>query len=116
MTSNPYRKPWMSDDQSECHEFLADIFYGFHHINGKIKPFGSGLKINLYSSKMGTYDFDGLTRAVVLAHDRMIRVEIVPSGPQMIGMTLFKRHTREGRLHKRHPTIEEAIATHRGKP
>jgi len=105
-----HKKDWMSDDQWECYQMLADIYFGFHHIHGKLHPWGSGIKLNTYQvGSFATFDFDGLTRAVVMSHDRMIRLEIVPSGPGMLGLVLFKRHKRDGSMYERHPTIEQAI-------
>lgn len=110
MEKQPYRKDWMSDDQYECYEFLADIFLGFHHIHGKLHEWGDGIKLNTsQTGSFATFDFDGLTRAVVMAHDRMIRFCIEPSGPGMLGLVCHKRHKREGRMSERHPTIEQAI-------
>ena len=110
---NPYRKPWMSDDQWECYQLLADLYLGFHHVHGALHEWGDGIKFNTYITRLATFDFDGLTRLVLLAHDRMIRVEVIPSGPRMIGLTLHKRHKRDGSMYERHPTIETAIAAHR---
>lgn len=109
-----YRKDWMSDDQWECYQMLADLFLGFHHISGKLHNWGTGIKLNTtQTGSFATFDFNNLTRAVIMAHDRMIRFEIEPSGPGMLGLTLFKRHTREGLMHERHPTIEDAISSAR---
>lgn len=107
--------PWMTDDQFEGFLFLCDLFYGAHHILGNVKPCGRGIEINSRNSGFSTFDFNGLTRAVVMAHDRMIRFEIEPSGPGMLKLCLHKRHTREGRMDERHPTIEEAIDSIRKK-
>lgn len=101
---------WMTDDQWECFEMLCDLFYGVHHIQGKIKPCGKGIEINTRASNWAaSFDFNGLTRAVVMAHDRMIRFEIEPSGPGLLKLCLHKRHKREGAMHERHPTMEQAI-------
>jgi len=109
------RLDWMSDDQWECYEMLGDLFLGFHHVTGRLHEWGTGIKLNTTSvDAFATFDFDRLTRTVVMAHDRMIRVEICPSGPGMLSLVLFKRHTREGPMHQRHPTIEEAISAIRG--
>jgi hypothetical protein len=108
------RAAWMTDDQWECARMLADLFYGFHHIMGTIKPCGSGIEINSRNGTWSTFDFDGLTRAVVLAHDRMIRFEIDRSGPGLLKIMLHKRHSREGRMQERHPALEEAIFRIRG--
>lgn len=109
-----YRKDWMSDDQWECAEMLADLFFGWHHVQGEIKQLGSGIKLNTSASNWAaTFDYDGLTRAVVMAHDRMIRFEFRPSGSRLMQLVLHKRHTREGAMHERHPTLEEAIVAAR---
>ena len=104
--------PWMNADQKECFELLCDIHGGGNHLFGKIYPSGEfGIYINSTCSHcMSTFDYSNLTRAVVLAHDRMIRFQIEPSGPGMLRLVAHKRHSREGRMHERHPTIEDAIA------
>jgi hypothetical protein len=106
------RYPWMNSAQKECFELLCDIHGGGNHLFGKLYPMGeTGLYINsTCSNYMSTFDFSNLTRAVVLAHDRMIRFQIEPSGPGMLKLTACKRNSREGRMHERHPTIEDAIA------
>jgi hypothetical protein len=108
-----YRKDWMTDDQYECFELLADLFRGFHHVYGEPREFGHGIALNIRSHRLATFDFDALTTAVFLAHDRMIRIEIQPSGPGMVKICLHKRHKRDGMMYERHPTIEEALATYR---
>lgn len=102
--------PWMTDDQCECYSMLCDLFSGEHHVSGKLHEWGTGIALNTYQvGAFSTFDFDKLTRAVLMAHDRMIRFSIEPSGPGMLKLTFFKRHTRDGRMCERHPTIEEAI-------
>ena len=108
------RQDWMSDDQYECACLFADVVGGFHHIYGKLKAWGDGVETNVLGS-WATFDFDQLTRIVVLGHDRMIRIEIQASGPRMFRVVMHKRHTREGRMSQKHPTIESAILTVRGK-
>jgi len=104
------RQDWMSDDQWECTEMLADLVGGFHHVTGKIKPCGEGIESSGYNFNLATYDFDGLTRLVLLAHDRCIRAEIRPSGPGMLKLALSKRTRRQGgHMWERHPDIENAI-------
>lgn len=111
-----YRLPWMTDDQWECFDFIAWNLGGFHHVRGKPKPCGTGIEINLPSGRWATFDFSSLTRLVVSAHDRCIRVEIDSSGPRLLKFVIHKRHSREGKMHKRHPTIEDAIASIRPAP
>jgi hypothetical protein len=108
---NAYRKDWMSNDHWECYEFLADLFHGFHHICGRLHEHGDGIALNCTnaSNRFATFDFDYLTRAVLMAHERCIRFSIEPSGPGMLKLILHKRHKREGSMYERHPTIEQAI-------
>lgn len=94
--------------------FLADIFLGFQHILGDIKADNDGIVLVTSSQNWAaTYDYDGLTRAVVMAHDRMIRVEFLPSPAGKMKLGLSKRSSRDGAMSLRHPTLEEAIATTR---
>ena len=95
-----YRKDWMSDEQWECSRMLADLVGGFHHCE-KIKGFGLGIEMN-YSGELATFDFDRLTRAVIMAHDRAIRFAVSSSGPGRIKLMLHKRQ-REGGMSQRHP-------------
>ena len=110
---NDYK--WMNDFQWECFEMLSDICGGSHHIGGTIRPSGNdGIHINLtYGFSASTFDFNHLTTAVLMAHDRCIRFEIRPSGPRMLGVYLHKRTMREGDISERHPTIETAIDSYR---
>lgn len=106
---NDYK--WMTDNQWECFEMLCDLCRGAHHIGGKVKPCGNGIEINIrYGFSAATFDFSGLTEAVIMAHDRCIRFEIEPSGPGMLKLIFHKREGREGLVWQRHPTLEQAIS------
>lgn len=106
------RYPWMTSDQRVCYEFLCDLYLGEHHLHGKLHEWGRGIRLNTHHvHSFATFDFDKLTRAVVMAHDRCIRFVIEPSGPGMLGLVCFKRHKRDGQMSERHPTIETAIET-----
>jgi len=108
-----YRKDWMSDDQWECAEMLADLYGGFHHLYTDIKDHGYGIEISVPFFRLATFDFSALTIAVFMAHDRMIRLSLGQSGPHMVKLVLHKRHKRDGRFHERHPTIDDALASYR---
>jgi hypothetical protein len=105
------RLDWMDDTKWECAKFLAELFGGFNHLYGKFHEARGGLYINCTnaSNKFATFDFDYLTRAVIMAHDQSIRFSIEPSGPGMLKLCATKRATREGRMSERHPTLEDAI-------
>lgn len=103
----------MSPDQVECLNLFSDLVGGDHHITGNVYECGRGIRVSIFSGTLATFDFDGLTRLVFLAHDRCIRVELISSGPSRVGIALHKRHTREGSSSQRHPTITEALERHR---
>lgn len=62
---------------------------------------------------LATYDFDLLTRLVVLCHDAAIRMELSSANPRNVRLT-FHQRVREGRMSQRHPTIEQAVEMLRG--
>lgn len=94
--------------KEEATQFFADLFGGEHHINAEVKEHGRGWAI-ITSKDFATYDFNHLTKLVLLSHERCIRAEI--DGCNKFGsirIAIWKRQ-REGDIMKRHPTIEEAI-------
>ena len=60
--------------------------------------------------ELATYDFNLLTRLVVMCHDLCIRVSVSPHGPKHLQL-MFHPRQREGGMSDRHPTIEEHIKT-----
>ena len=103
----------MSADQRFCFDLLADCFGGAHHVPHNVRKCGYGIRVSVGSGQLSTFDFDRLTRLVFLAHDRCVRVEITSSGPGRVGIALHRRHTRDGCMGQRHPTLDGAIALHR---
>ncbi|OHD26879.1 MAG: hypothetical protein A2Y38_15470 [Spirochaetes bacterium GWB1_59_5] len=105
--------PWMTDDQFECWCMFCDLMGGEHHVFGKVKPATDrGISIaELSCGGWSTFDFDRLTSAVVMAHDRCIRFSVSPCNMQYLRFQLHKRHEREGQMSARHPTLEEHTAT-----
>ena len=101
--------PWMDENQFKCFQMLDDFFGGTHHFDGKVKEWGAGIEINTSQHKFATFDFNGLTKLVVMAHDRAIRVEILPSGPGRLRLVLHYRGKREGRTFEIHPTLEDHL-------
>jgi hypothetical protein len=106
---NSYRKDWMTDDQWLLSLFLCRLFSGFHHVPSEVKSCGRGLMLNFRPNSMSTFDFDDLTKLVVMAHNWGVRAEIGGSGPAMIKLMLWKRHVRDGNISQRHPTIDQAV-------
>ncbi len=66
------------------------------------------------SGDLATFDYDELTRLVFLAHDHSVRLAIKSHGPGRIALMFWPR-TREGDLTRRHPTLEQAVATFRAR-
>lgn len=104
------RFPWANDAQWECLRMLADLTRGFHHLFGKIRASNdNGIQCELECHNyLGTFDYNELTRLVVMAHDRAIRAEIRPCGTKRLSIYLHKR-SREGTETQRHPTLEDAV-------
>lgn len=103
---------WMTPEQWECFEMLCDLFYGAHHVFGIVRPSRkNGIVINSSncSNHFGSFDYNNLTRAVVMAHDRMIRFSIEPSGPGMLKLSFHKRCSRDGDMAQCHPELEVAV-------
>ena len=88
--------------------FFGDYFFGENHIPDEIKRYGNGAWRVACKTPMATSDYDELTRLVVMAHDRCIRVEIVPNGMNRYFIAIWKR-SREGGLMESHPTMEDAV-------
>jgi hypothetical protein len=75
---------------------------------------GRGVMFVVYAGGgLSTFDFDKLTRAVLVAHDEAIRIDIEPHGRGYFKVWMHPRG-REGGMSERHPTIEQAIAAFRG--
>lgn len=102
---------------------LGDVFEGIYHIDTpKFRavvwndPECIIVPIN---SSLCTVDFDHLTRLVVLAHDRMIRVDIQAQGRNWLLLLFHQRRSRTGERHERYETIEDHAAIlrrHYGEP
>jgi hypothetical protein len=100
--------------KKEAIDFFAHLFRGEHHIPGSgVKAIGDqGWCVNHYGD-LSTFDFDMLTRFVFLAHDRCCRASVMSSGPRMVKLAIWQRHTRTGSTTERHPTLEAALASWR---
>lgn len=93
-------------------EYFTRLYCGAHHIPGKVRDFGVGWSVN-DPGYMSTWDMDRLTRAVFLAHDMGLRLEISPCMRYM-RLAIHKRD-RSGTIMEGHPTLEEAVASHRAR-
>lgn len=108
---NSYRQEWMSDDQWLLALFLCRLFSGFHH-SPEIKKQNCGLtviSVNVKSAYFANYDYDYLTKMVIMAHNWGVRCAISGSGSGMFNIALWKRHKRDGGISERMPTIGEMV-------
>lgn len=90
--------------------FFTTLYHGAHHIPGDIKPCGDGWYVNTHPSQFATFDFNGLTRLVFLAHDHCVRASVDKSGPGLIKICIWQRDKRTGGMMERHPTLATAVA------
>jgi hypothetical protein len=94
-------------------DFFATIFGGVHHIPGpkhgrdNVREWGEGWYV-INSGDLATFDGDVLTRLVILAHDRLVRVSVSSAGMRQ-RIEIHQRTARTGSVWDRHPTIETAI-------
>lgn len=99
-------------DQLICLDMLCDWARGEHHLPNRIYADGQGVKINWYGD-LSSYDFDCLTRLVILAHQYAIRVEIGSSGPRMVSIRAHRRYhrgpTEERKICEHHPSLDDLI-------
>lgn len=98
----------MNLTREEAFEFFSDFFFGDHHFPSEMKEWGNGWSMAVTQS-ISTYDFNHLTRLVLMAHDRCIRVEISPRGMNRMLIIIHKRVRGKESMSKVHPTMEEAI-------
>lgn len=99
----------------EATAFFSEFYHGAHHIPGKVKAFGRGWAVTHDRGDLATYDYDQLTRLVIMAHDKCYRVGIMPYNFNSLKIAIWKRK-RTGAMDERHPTMEDAILSYRPKP
>jgi hypothetical protein len=100
----------------EATQFFSEFYGGEHHIPGyKVKPFGYGFVVLHDQGDLATFDSYGLTKLVLMAHDKCIRASVSPHNSGKIKICIWKRQGREGNFSRRHPTIETAIQDWRNK-
>lgn len=91
----------MKMEQSEATKFFSDFFGGEHHIPGKLQQYGEGWSV-ICGGALSSYDSDSLTRLVLMAHSRAIRVE-VSGASKKIRIAIHKRDLHGQSMYERHP-------------
>lgn len=93
---------------------LGDVFLGIYHLDyGALKKVRWDdtfyVEVVVYGS-FSSVDDNNLTRLLVLAHDRMLRVELKGCAPGYLKIGISQRSARDGRLWERCPTWEDAVS------
>lgn len=105
----------------EAVAFFSALYGAPHRIPGSkykgqnVKPWGTDSWQVAHWGDLSTYDFDILTRLVLLAHDRCVRVSLTPCGPRHIRIGISPR-ARTDSTHTNHPTIAQAIERFAQRP
>lgn len=102
-----------SEHGRDVAQILGIVFGGLYHISAKLEKVKwdnvRAIEIKFGYANMSTWDYDRLTKLVVLCHDACIRLEIEPHTFNSLRFWFHRREGRDGDMCKRHPTIEQAI-------
>ncbi len=95
-------------------DFLGDVFQGIYHLNTHALRAVDWsdkwcIQFNLGWRELATVDGNKLTRMVVLAHDRMLRIGLEPYTFHHIKISICQRTVRTGNLTERCPTLIDHI-------
>lgn len=101
----------------EVANILGEYAYGIYHLDLKGVEWGNDryIRVKVIASDLSTFDYNGLTRLVILCHDRGVRMEVQPCNMRYVRLVFTRRNCRDGNICERHPTIDEAIESHRKK-
>lgn len=101
-----------SEDQEHCIKALSVFAHGRHHLP-KPKEFGNGVCVN-WVGDLASFDFDRLTRLVLVAHACAVRIEIASSGPRMVKIVAHRRKHGDRKVlkfHEYHPSLADLQAS-----
>lgn len=95
-------------------DLLGDLFYGIYHLNytslRKVQWTDNRWMAFCHYGELATFDFDLLTRFVVLCHDRQLRGAIEGRSYHYLQLSFTARPKRDGQRYERHPTLEDNVA------
>jgi hypothetical protein len=105
MSNKPIaRREDCSERQAICWD-LIERWCGTHNVQ-RIQPCSSEELQFCMHTDISTYDCDGLTRLVLLAHAMRVRVELTGAGPNYLRVVLSAREP-EGTFLRRHPGLTD---------
>jgi hypothetical protein len=104
-------------------DLLGEVFLGIYHLdhNALSHVEWDDKDVIVYTLSyhpLCTVDSDELTKLVIRAHDRMLRLSLKSVAPNRIQL-MFHQRNREGDLYHRCPAMEEHLANireHYGEP
>lgn len=99
----------MTITREQALEFFSSLFFGEHKIPSEVKEYDSGYSIVCDMHEFGTYDWNLLTRLVVLSHDYCYRAYIAPHNIGKCKIVIHKRQREYTDIALFHPTIEQSI-------
>ncbi len=98
--------------KDEAIYFFSIYYGGAQHLPGDIRECGKGWQIVDNRGALSTFDGNGLTRLVVMAHDLCVRVTVGPNCARPLDcnmiIAIHPRTCREGDITARHPELEYA--------
>jgi len=99
-----------TDDQLLASYALCIVQKGYHHL-GKIKADGRTGVVTSIHGDASTFDYDALTRIVLVAHQMGVRISVGSSGPRMIKLRAHARYTSDDKngelcVCHRHPSLD----------
>ncbi len=96
----------------EVADVLGQVWRGIYHLERTVRKVDwankSWIDVNINGS-ISTYDFAQLTELVILCHDRLLRLEIMPCNFRYLRLQFHKREGREGNIYDQMPTIENHL-------
>jgi hypothetical protein len=99
--------------EAEARDFFNAFFREGHWPNEMVEDRGSWsvtTERHWTGCELSTFDYDQLTRLVLLAHERCVRVHLRPRKRRRIEIVITRRDRISDSLSETHPTIEEAVA------
>ena len=98
----------------EVADVLGQVFRGIYHVEKQAKRVDWSdkycIEFSYYASGgIALYDFEHLTALLVLCHDRMLRMEIVPNMRSLKLMFHMRTKREGGHISQRMPTLEAHI-------
>lgn len=99
--------------KKEAIDFFSEFYNGEHNIPGgekNVKRFGPGWSVS-HMGGLSTYDSTNMTNLVIMAHEKLYRVEVCNPPGNKTGsliIAIFKRQAT-GAIYDRHPDMFQAL-------